>query len=175
MAAGTSTAQHPRDILLGSQAGQCAVLPVCDHYSGAPARMKKSLELQAQMAQEFGACVFDVTLDCEDGAAVGGEAEHAALVAALVCGAAPGLRVAARVHPVDHPAFANDMATIAGEAGQRLCHIMVPKVESLDDVLVAERALERASAAHLPLHVLIESPLAVQRALKLPRTRVCKV
>ena len=129
--------------------------------------MKKSLELQAQMAQEFGACVFDVTLDCEDGAAVGGEAEHAALVAALVRGAAPGARVAARVHPVDHPAFANDMATIAGEAGQRLCHIMVPKVESVDDVLVAERALERASAGHLPLHVLIESPAAVQRAFEI--------
>ena len=155
--------QHPRDFLLGSQAGQAA-LPVCDHYSGAPARMRKSLELQAQMAREFGACVFDVTLDCEDGAAVGGEAEHAALVASLALGAAPGARVAARVHPVGHSAFANDMATIAGEAGQRLCHIMVPKVESVDDVLAAERALERASAAHLPLHVLIESPLAVHNA-----------
>ena len=154
---------HPRDFLLGSQAGQAA-LPVCDHYSGAPALMRKSLELQAQMAREFGACVFDVTLDCEDGAAVGGEAEHAALVASLALGAAPGARVAARVHPVGHSAFANDMATIAGEAGQRLCHIMVPKVESVDDVLAAERALERASAAHLPLHVLIESPLAVHNA-----------
>ena len=154
---------HPRDFLLGSQAGQAA-LPVCDHYSGAPALMRKSLELQAQMAREFGACVFDVTLDCEDGAAVGGEAEHAALVAALALDAAPGARVAARVHPVGHSAFANDMATIAGEAGQRLCHILVPKVESVDDVLAAERALERASAAHLPLHVLIESPLAVHNA-----------
>ena len=154
---------HPRDFLLGSHAGQAA-LPVCDHYSGAPALMRKSLELQAQMAREFGACVFDVTLDCEDGAAVGGEAEHAALVAALALDAAPGARVAARVHPVGHSAFANDMATIAGEAGQRLCHIMVPKVESVDDVLAAERALERASAAHLPLHVLIESPLAVHNA-----------
>ena len=154
---------HPRDFLLGSQPGQAA-LPVCDHYSGAPALMRKSLELQAQMAREFGACVFDVTLDCEDGAAVGGEAEHAALVAALALDAAPGARVAARVHPVGHSAFANDMATIAGEAGQRLCHIMVPKVESVDDVLAAERALERASAAHLPLHVLIESPLAVHNA-----------
>ncbi|MFZ3124302.1 MAG: CoA ester lyase, partial [Acidovorax sp.] len=70
---------HPRDVLLGAQAASAA-LPVCDHYSGAPARMRKSLELQAQMTEEFGACVFDVTLDCEDGAPVGGEAAHAALV-----------------------------------------------------------------------------------------------
>ena len=73
---------HPRDILLGAQAA-AGLLPVCDHYSGAPARMRKSLQLQAEMMQEFGACVFDVTLDCEDGAPVGAEAEHAALVAEL--------------------------------------------------------------------------------------------
>jgi hypothetical protein len=64
--------QHPRDILLGAQA-RTGQLPVCDHYSGVEARMRKSLQLQAEMTQEFGACVFDVTLDCEDGAPVGGE------------------------------------------------------------------------------------------------------
>ena len=62
---------HPREILLGAQA-QAGALPVCDHYSGVEARMRKSLQLQAEMAEEFGACVFDVTLDCEDGAPVGG-------------------------------------------------------------------------------------------------------
>ena len=158
--------KHPRDILLGAQAGGAA-LPVCDHYSGAPTRMRKSLQLQAEMTQEFGACVFDVTLDCEDGAPVGGEAAHAQLVAQLAQGAAPEARVAARVHPVDHRAFANDMATIAGQAGHRLCHIMLPKVESVDDVLLAEKALERAGAGHLPLQVLIESPAAVHRAFEI--------
>ena len=154
---------HPRDVLLGAQAG-AVLLPVCDHYSGVEAHMRKSLALQAEMAQEFGACVFDVTLDCEDGAPVGGEAEHAALVTELALAAAPGLRVAARVHPVDHPAFAGDIVTIAGRAGERLCHIMVPKVESLPDVVQAAEALDAAGAEALPLHVLIESPLAVHNA-----------
>jgi len=157
---------HPRDVLLGAQA-QTGFLPVCDHYSGVEVRMRKSLQLQAEMTEEFGTCVFDVTLDCEDGAPVGAEAPHAALVAALARDAAPKARVAARVHPVDHPAFANDMATIAGEAGHRLCHIMLPKVESVDDVLLAEKALERAGAAHLPLQVLIESSAAVHRAFEI--------
>ncbi|RCX08978.1 HpcH/HpaI aldolase/citrate lyase family protein [Extensimonas vulgaris] len=158
--------RHPREVLLGAQA-QTGFLPVCDHYSGVEARMRKSLQLQAEMTQEFGTCVFDVTLDCEDGAPVGAEAAHARLVAALACEAAPQARVAVRVHPVGHPAFANDMATIAGEAGQRLCHIMIPKVESIDDVLAAEQALLRAAAGHLPLHVLIESPQAVHRAFEI--------
>jgi citrate lyase subunit beta/citryl-CoA lyase len=158
-----SSAVHPGQVLRGAQAG-AVTLPVCDHYSGVEARMKKSLALQAEMAQEFGACVFDVTLDCEDGAPVGGEAEHAALVAELAMGAAPGMRVAARVHPVDHPAFAGDIVTIAGRAGDRLCHLMVPKVESVTDVRQAVAALDAAGADQLPLHVLIESPLAVHHA-----------
>jgi citrate lyase subunit beta/citryl-CoA lyase len=154
---------HPRDILLGAQA-QAGFLPVCDHYSGVESRMRKSLQLQAEMTEEFGACVFDVTLDCEDGAPVGGEAEHAALVVALASLAGDKARIAVRVHPVDHSAFEHEVATIAGNAGRRLCHMMVPKVESPADVDRAVRALDAAGAAHLPLHVLIESPAAVHRA-----------
>ncbi len=126
--------------------------------------MRKSLQLQAELSAEFGACVFDVTLDCEDGAPVGGEAEHAALVTELALGAPEGARVAARVHPVDHPHFDADVATIAGRAGARLCHLMVPKVESVSDVERAVAAMNAAGASALPLHVLIESPAAVHRA-----------
>ena len=154
---------HPRDVLLGAQAG-AVHLPVCDHYSGVEVRMRKSLQLQAEMTQEFGACVFDVTLDCEDGAPVGGEAEHAVLVTELALAAAPQARVGVRVHPVDHSAFEADVSYIASRAGQRLTHIMVPKVESVADVQRAEQALVQAGAGHLPLQVLIESPAAVHRA-----------
>ncbi len=154
---------HPREVLLGAQAAAVS-LPVCDHYSGVEARMRKSLQLQAEMTEEFGACVFDVTLDCEDGAPVGGEADHAAMVVALATGASAQARVAVRVHPVDHPSFESDMAVIAGGLSHRLSHIMVPKVESVRDVMRAEQALLAASVAQLPLHALIESPLAVRNA-----------
>jgi citrate lyase subunit beta / citryl-CoA lyase len=125
---------HPRDVLLGSQAGS-VVLAVCDHYSGVEARIVKSLALQAQMAQEFGACVFDATLDCEDGAPVGGEVDHANMVVALINGAQAAinsiaLRVGVRTHPVDHAAFAFDVQTIVGGAARRLAYITLPKVES---------------------------------------------
>ncbi|MDB5874739.1 MAG: citrate lyase beta chain (Citrase beta chain)-like protein [Ramlibacter sp.] len=126
--------------------------------------MRKSLQLQAEMTEEFGACVFDVTFDCEDGAPVGGEAEHAALVVALVSLASDKARVAVRVHPVDHPAFEQDIATIAGKAGKRLCHVMIPKVESVQDIERACKALDAAGAPGLPVHALIESPAAVHRA-----------
>ena len=160
------SAIHPAQVLLGAQSGALA-LPVCDHYSGVEERMRKSLALQAQMMQEFGRCVFDVTLDCEDGAAVGQEKAHAQLVASLAKNAAPGARVAARVHAADHAALAEDIATIAGEAGEQLCHIMVPKVESVDDIDKVDRLLQAATSTPVPLHALIESPQAVHRAFEI--------
>ncbi|WP_416548848.1 HpcH/HpaI aldolase/citrate lyase family protein [Limnohabitans sp. DCL3] len=129
--------------------------------------MRKSLRLQAEMIQEFGTCVFDVTLDCEDGAPVGGEVEHAALVTDLALAAkaaTPDARIAVRVHAVDHPSFEADMGLIAGRAGPVLSHIMVPKVECVADIDRAHAALIGAGAGDLPLHVLIESPLALEHA-----------
>ena len=58
-------------------------LPVCDHYAGVEARMRKSLALQAELGP-----VFDVTLDNEDGAPVGSEVEHAQLIQELLGSAA---------------------------------------------------------------------------------------
>jgi len=139
--------------------------------------MVKSLALQAELTQEFGACVFDVTLDCEDGAPVGGEKDHALMVAALARSvltatnnAASGVlpRVALRVHPVAHPAFAQDVDIVVGAAGAQLCHLMLPKVESPADVdlaLAKVDAVARLSGRSnpMPIHCLIESPLALQR------------
>ncbi|QJC55678.1 L-malyl-CoA/beta-methylmalyl-CoA lyase [Polaromonas vacuolata] len=157
---------HPRVALLGAQSGAWQ-LPVCDHYSGVEALMRKSLKLQADMQQEFGSCLFDVTLDCEDGAPVGGEADHAELVSALVLQAESKSRVAVRVHPVGHAAFEQDIDIIVRQAGHQLCHLMLPKVESLADIESACSALDAVGNNALALHALIESPLAVSNAFEI--------
>ncbi len=164
--------RHPRDVLLGATV--VAPLPVCDHYCGVPVRMAKSLALQTEMTEEFGACVFDVTLDCEDGAPVGGEKDHAEMLLALVNQAQDASkkiasRVAVRVHPVDHSAFEQDIEIIVGGTAQALCHVMIPKVECLADVERAARCVDQVAVragrnSPLPLHVLIESPLAIHHA-----------
>ena len=131
------------------------VLPVCDHYSGVEVRMRKSLQLQAEMTQEFGACVFDVTLDCEDGAPVGGEIEHAHLVKEIALSAATEARVAVRIHPVDHPSFADDISLILTHCHASLKHVMVPKVESIQDVETALKFIDQVGAnLKLPAHVM---------------------
>ena len=157
--------RHPREVLLDAQAA-AGTLPVCDHYSGVELRMRKSLQLQAELTRELGACVFDVTLDCEDGAPVGAEAQHAALVVQLALAADAQARVAVRIHPVDHPSFADDLRTIAGQAAHRLTHLMIPKVETVADVQQVDQALRAlgGAAAQLPIHVLLESARAVHHA-----------
>ncbi len=136
--------------------------------------MVKSLQLQAQWVQRHGSCAFDVTLDCEDGAPVGAEAAHAALVVDVLrqSPAAAGdalarlMRVGVRVHAVDHPAFAQDIGTIVGAAGDLLRYVMLPKVESRADVEQAVRVIDAAlpsGVVPLPVHVLIESPGAVSQ------------
>lgn len=170
---------HPREVLLGSQAVAFA-LPVVDHYCGVEARMKKSLALQAELIEEFGACVMDVTLDCEDGAPVGGELEHADLVLNMLLdfmdtaqGATKNIaptilpRIGVRIHAVDHAAFADDVRIVVRGAGQHLAYVMIPKVESAADVNAAAVAIDAAGGAKLPIHVLIESSTAVSRAFEI--------
>jgi citrate lyase subunit beta / citryl-CoA lyase len=157
---------HPRDILLGAQAGAVR-LPVCDHYSGVEVRMRKSLALQAEMTQEFGACVFDVTLDCEDGAPVGGEVDHAHLVSELAVQADVKARVAVRVHPIDEAAFQSDIDIIVKKAGSRLSHIMLPKIECAADIDTACAAIDAAGGKDIPIHALVESSHAIEKVFEI--------
>jgi citrate lyase subunit beta / citryl-CoA lyase len=161
----------PREALF-DEADTAPALPVCDHYCGVEARMRKSLALQAELGP-----LFDITLDCEDGAPIGGEAEHAAMVAELVLSADNRFgRIGARVHPFTHPSFVADVDTLVGRAGDRLAYLMIPKPRHLADMQQAIAHIEHASRVHgrgaaLPLHALIETHGAlrdVQAIAELP-------
>ncbi len=166
---------HPREVLLGSQAA-AFTLPVVDHYCGVEARMKKSLALQAELIEEFGACVMDVTLDCEDGAPVGAEIEHAELIVELLHEAhridqttqmKATRRVGLRVHDIKHESFQGDLQIVLQDAGKLVSYIMVPKVESISDVETAVDLINEFRAVDMPLHVLLESPKAIQHAFEI--------
>ncbi len=152
-----SSAILPRDALFGAD-DAALELPVCDHYCGTEPRMRKALALQAELGP-----VFDITLDCEDGAPIGAEAEHAALCAELALSADNRFgRIGARVHPVDHPAFAADVDTLVGRAGDRLAFLMVPKPRHLADLQQAIAQIRQAASRHghgatLPIHALVET------------------
>jgi citrate lyase subunit beta/citryl-CoA lyase len=154
---------HPSEVLFQGTR-QPLLLPACDHYAGSEKLMRKSLALQ----QELGP-LFDITFDCEDGAAAGAEKEHAALVAALVNDEANRFgRVGARVHDSASPHFAADVAAIVGACAARLAYLVLPKAENLADVKrmieFVNRYAAPAGRAALPLHVLIETHGALRDA-----------
>jgi citrate lyase subunit beta/citryl-CoA lyase len=159
---------HPRIALYEPGEPVATPLPVCDHYAGIEARMRRSLDLQGELGP-----VFDVTLDCEDGAPVGGEDEHAHLVAEMALSDRNRHgRVGARVHPVSHPAFADDVATLIGRAGSRLAYLMVPKLRDAGDAHVAIEEIDRVWRSNqldgeIPIHALVEThgALAAVRAI----------
>ena len=146
---------HPSEVLFQGDR-QPLLLPACDHYAGSEKLMRKSIALQ----QELGP-VFDITLDCEDGASAGNEEAHARLVVSLLQSDDNRYnRIGARVHDVGSPFFAKDVEIICAAAG-RLAYLVVPKANGLQDV---ERAIAlinqhaaKAGRHDLPVHVLIET------------------
>jgi citrate lyase subunit beta/citryl-CoA lyase len=154
---------HPSEVLFQGQR-QPLLLPACDHYAGSEKLMRKSMALQ----QELGP-VFDITFDCEDGAAAGNEAAHARLVAGLLNDEGNRFRrIGARLHDVASPHFEQDVELIVGAAAQRLAYVVLPKPNGIDDVLRAQQivnaAAEKAGRPGLPLHVLIETHGALHDA-----------
>jgi citrate lyase subunit beta / citryl-CoA lyase len=150
------TTMHPSEVLFQGQR-QPLLLPACDHYAGSEKLMRKSMALQ----QELGP-IFDITFDCEDGASAGDERVHAELVAALINSDDNRFnRIGARLHDVGSVHFAQDVEIIVGAAAQRLAYVVLPKPNSLEDVMRAQDLVNQAAAKagrdFLPLHVLIET------------------
>ncbi len=149
--------RHPRDVLF-DEGDPAAALPVCDHYSGVEPRMRKSLALQGELGP-----VFDVTLDGEDGAEVGGELDQAHLIAALVQSRENQFdRVGARIVPFAHPAFHAMLEVLVRDAGSRLAYLMIPKVRDAAEFDAAAQAVDRIAgeaglARDIPLHALVET------------------
>ena len=147
----TKARTHPREALF--EAGRTPpALPVCDHYCGVEDRMRKSLELQAELGP-----VFDVTLDNEDGAPVGAEVDHAQLVAAMLGSAANRFgRVGVRLLPIGHPCFDTVLQTVL-RAGRAPAYLMIPKANGLADLERVAQAVDAAGGAAVPLHALVET------------------
>ena len=146
---------HPTEVLfLGKN--QPVLLPACDHYAGSEKLMRKSVALQHELGP-----VFDITFDCEDGAAAGNEAAHARLVSEVIASSDNRFnRIGARVHDISSSFFEQDVEIICQKAAM-LAYLMVPKAESLTDVSSAIDLInhhsQRAGRETLPVHVLIET------------------
>jgi citrate lyase subunit beta/citryl-CoA lyase len=163
-----NAAPHPAEVLYGG-GRPFPALAACEHYAGSEKLLLKALALQATL-QHGNLPLFDVTADCEDGAPVGHEAEHAALIAALLNSSDNRYdRLGARIHDVRHSTWQDELETIVGSAGQRLAYLVLPKASGVADIVRQIAALAACCARHdirrsIPVHVLIETPGALHEA-----------
>lgn len=151
------TPVHPSAALFSGEKLIPALAP-CEHYAGSEKLIHKALQLQAELGP-----VFDLTCDCEDGAAAGEEKAHAQMAArAIASDANRHGRVGARVHDASSAFWRADVDTLVGEAGDRLAYLTLPKAQRTDDVIVMLEHIERRRAAAglaraIPVHVLVET------------------
>ena len=148
---------HPNDALYAGER-QLPIIPTVDHYAGAEKLIRKALALQEELGP-----VFDVTGDCEDGAAAGEEDAHARMVAGLI--ASDGNRfdqLGMRVHAPHHPACLADIDILLDIAGDRVAHITIPKAHSAAELgavidHIREGCARRGIGRTIPVHALVET------------------
>ena len=160
---------HPAEILFAGEK-PFPILPAVDHYCGAEKLMHKAIELQQQLGP-----VFDITLDCEDGAPIGGERQHATMCADIALSPNNRFgRIGARIHDISHPCWREDLDILISRAGTRLAFITLPKPSSATEVVEQIRALREYeikanTCRKLPVHVLIETHGALREAWQIAR------
>lgn len=154
--------RYPADVLHESGATP-PLIAACEHIAGRERFMQKALALQ-----ESSDFAFDVTLDLEDGAPTGEEAEHARMVADLLASAPTERngRIGVRVHDIRSPHCIADLETLIRAAADRLAYFVVPKTRHRGDVeyfasILQEQASARSRESTWPIHILIESRWAL--------------
>ena len=83
------------------------------------------------------------------------------VVEAVLAGGYGRREVVVRVNDLDSPWGRNDVKAVAGIGADA---VLFPNVESREDVTEALAELDAAGGSHLPVMVMIESPIAVLRA-----------
>ena len=157
-------APHPSDALFAGEK-PFPVIASCEHFCGSEKLIAKALALQAELGP-----IFDITCDCEDGAAAGREREHAEMVVrVLLSPANPHRRAGVRIHDYTHPAWREDVEILVSGAGALLSHITIPKPTAAAQVAAMIEYIQQVAArngiAHaIPIHVLVETHGALRDA-----------
>lgn len=156
--------QHP-EVVLYPEGMPLPAMPAVEHYAGSEKLMRKAMALQGERGP-----VFDITLDCEDGASAGAERDHAEMIGALLMSAENRFgRIGARIHDITHSAWRTDLEQIVGLAGTRLAYLVLPKARGVPDVervMAALREIESRGGIQreIPLHVILETHVALHQA-----------
>lgn len=152
-----TTLTHPSQALFEGEEA-FPIIPSCEHFAGSEKLISKALGLQDTIGP-----VFDITCDCEDGAAAGTEKVHAEMIVRVLNSDANKHKMAgARIHDYTHQSWPQDIDILIGGAGELLSYITIPKATSVDQVAemigyIQKVARQNRIEREIPIHVLIET------------------
>lgn len=173
------------DAVLYDAAHQLPQLSTCDHYAGTEKRL-------TQMLQQQGSSVFsfDITADCEDGAAVGQEQQQLDMLLSVLKthrtqqistsqnpndhSLAHTKRFGIRIHDARHWFFKQEIETLLAFDHQ-FDYIVLPKIEHYDNFKQQadwiEQLCQQAQKPCPSLHVIIETHGGVNDVFRIAADR----
>ena len=144
------------------------MIPTCEHFAGSEKLMLKAMQIQDELGP-----IFDITCDCEDGAATGQEREHAEMIVRVQQSGANKFRMAgARIHDYTHPAWKQDVDILVEGLGDILAYITIPKSTKAAQIGEMIAYLQKKAAQHgikreIPIHALIETHGALHEVFEI--------
>jgi citrate lyase subunit beta/citryl-CoA lyase len=152
-----SSTAHPSEALFDGEKS-CPIIPTCEHFAGSEKLIIKAMQMQEKLGP-----VFDITCDCEDGAATGQEQQHAQMVVDTVNSEHNKHDMAGvRIHDYSHPHWKKDIDILVPGAGERLAYITMPKATAGHQLEEMIDYLKNCCKQHgidreIPVHALIET------------------
>ena len=155
-------AVHPNDALFSGEK-PFPLIPACEHFAGSEKLILKALSLQDANNPNAAGPVFDITCDCEDGAASGQELEHAQMIVRVLNSEANKHKMAGvRIHDYTHASWRQDIDILVTGAGNLLSYITIPKCTSFTQAqemiaYIQKMAIFNGVSRVIPVHILIET------------------
>ncbi len=141
------------------------IIPVCDHYAGTERSIQKSLLFQ----NKFGSAL-DLTLDFEDGSAMGDEEYQRTLINDTLNNQhnIHG-RVGVRIHSVETLHWQLDVDAVITKKGNLPAFINIPKVQRIEEIkkvdfYIKQRLSTHGRKSNIPIHIMLEDAPAISRA-----------
>ena len=148
---------HPNDALFAGEK-PFPIIPACEHFAGSEKLIRKALELQNKKGG-----VFDITMDCEDGAPTGKEKEHAEMIVDMQKSELNEHNMSGvRIHDYQNDHWRQDVDIVVPAIGDRVAYLTIPKPTAGSQVkemigYIQEVAKGAGIQREIPIHVLIET------------------
>ncbi len=158
---------HPKEALFEGEK-PFPIIPACEHFAGSEKLITKALELQNKKGG-----VFDITMDCEDGAQEGREKEHAEMIISMQKSALNQHKMSGvRIHDYTNKHWRQDVDQLVPAIGDIVAYITIPKPTAASQVeemigYIQQVAKKANIKREIPIHVLVETHGALRDADKI--------